>query len=205
MMQKLLLPALLLGLAATNAAANQSLPTSTLDIYMMPKSELDIEVSGMGSASDTGDGLGFKGEIGVENMFLSGEYQTTDYDLSGSTIEYLRLGLGAQSSGTLSFGGVFELVRFDLDGTSASGVGFHGRIGVRLAERVQLKAQAGYVGVTDAAEVNYEGPEYSVGIAAMALPNLGIFADIRNSKLEDEFGIITMDISDVRVGARLAF
>lgn len=205
MTPKLMLPALLLGLATANAAASQDMPTSRLDIYMMPKSELDLEVSGFGSASDTGDGIGFKGEFGVENVFISGEYQTTDYDLSGSTIEYLRLGVGAQSSGTVSFGGVFELVRFDLDSTSASGVGLHGRIAVRLAEQVELKAQAGYVGVTDADDVNFEGPEFSVGIALMALPNLGVFADIRKSQLEDEFGIVTMDISDVRVGARLAF
>jgi opacity protein-like surface antigen len=178
--------------------------TCALPIYYIPSAEIEVE-SFLGNGTDDGDGFGIKGEFAVApNVYLTGEYQGTEYDDSNLELDQLRLG-AAFGEGAGTGGGLYGRIQYlnisfgDDDNDDESGVGGH--IGFALAPSPEFKlyGEAGYLKFDDV-----DGPEFLVGAAFQVAPNIGIFADYRTASLEDDNdNELTLD--DFRVGARFYF
>lgn len=196
-MKPQLLAATLLGaftLPALAAPAN-----NFVDGYFVPSSEIDF-----GPVDDDGDGFGVKGAFQVGNqLFLTGEYQSVDYDDTNVDLDQFRLGAdlgpGAGASGKGLYGRA-EYVNIDGDGGGdQDGIGGHVGFGLPLSQELRLHAEAGYLLLDD-----IDGPEFLVGATYRVAQNFGVFADYRVSCLDPDGGG-DVDISDLRIGARFYF
>lgn len=169
----------------------------------------ETELVGIGRAEDEGDGAGLKAQLDLGGVFLSGEFQSVEYDDTEIQLDQARVGIalgpGAGNGG--GFYGGAEYVNFSFDYPEVADEdeedqdGFGGHIGyaIPLSEMVRLYGQAGYVKLDD-----IDGPEFLVGLAVELLPNLGLFADYRATDFEDqEENKLSFD--DVRMGVRFTF
>ncbi|HVT35394.1 MAG TPA: outer membrane beta-barrel protein [Nevskiaceae bacterium] len=187
---------------AGGACAGQ--PAGNLDIYYLASSRLDLEVSGIGSATFDGDGFGVRGRVNLPpNFFLHGAYQQGNHDKNGvnADLDDLRLGGGAQIPAT-PFYGSLELVNLKLSsgGSSSSESGFGIHAGALLQfDALSLNAEVGYLSVGDAGN----GAEYLVGGAFNFTPQWAFVADYRVTQLEKD-GVTTKP-QDARVGVRYNF
>lgn len=162
-------------------------------------SEVDV-----GPVDDDGNGFGVKGAFQITpQVFLTGEYQSVDYDDFNADIDQLRLGAGFGPGMGSSGAGLYgrgEYVRLDDDNDDQDGV--VGTVGYGLAvnKEFRLHGEIGYVLLDDA-----DGPELLVGGTYRLTPNLGLFADYRMSYLDPDRGGGDFDIADFRAGARFYF
>lgn len=175
---------------------------SYLDGYYVPSAELEIDLPGIGSADDDGDGFGIKGAAELApQVFLIGEYQSTEYDDSELELDALRIGAGF-GAGAGNGGGLYgriQYIDYEIDNEEESGVGGHIGYALPLSNQFRLYGEVGYLKLDDV-----DGPEVLGGAAFMLAPNLGIFADYRVTQLEDD-NDIELTFEDFRVGARFTF
>lgn len=67
---------------------------NNLDLYYL-SSGIELEVPGLGSGEDDGDGFGAKGRFAISDaLFLSAEYQTAKLDDLDEDLTQIRLGVG---------------------------------------------------------------------------------------------------------------
>ncbi|MGQ0618952.1 MAG: outer membrane beta-barrel protein [Panacagrimonas sp.] len=196
MMKSRLVAATLAGAFTLPALAA---PTNNFaDGYLVPASEIDV-----GPVDDDGDGFGIKGGFRItDQILLSGEYQSVDYDDSDAEIDQLRLGAdfgpGAGAIGKGLYGRA-QYVSFDGGDDDQNGVGGHVGYGLPLSEELRLHAEGGYLLLDD-----LDGPEFLVGASYRFAQNIGAFADYRMSLLDVDGGG-DLDVSELRVGARFYF
>lgn len=162
-------------------------------------SELDA-----GPADDDGEGFGVKGAFQITpKVFLTGEFQSVDYDDFNIDVDQIRLGAGIGPGMGSSGEGIYgrgEYIQFDDDSDDQDGV--VGTVGYALPvnSAFRLHGELGYVYVDDA-----DGPELLVGGTYRLTQNLGIFADYRMSYLDPDRGGGDLDVADFRAGARFTF
>jgi len=160
----------------------------------------DIDV---GPADDDGVGVGVKGGFQVaDQVYLTGEYQTVEYDDFNVDLDQLRLGAGfGPGMGTKGQGiyGRAEYVKFDIDSEDDSGIGGHVGYALPLSDQFRLNGEVGYLLLDDS-----DGPELLIGGTYRVAQNFGIFADYRASFLDGDHGG-DLDVSDLRIGARFYF
>lgn len=174
-----------------------------VDAYVVPSSELEVDVPGQGSDSVDGDGFGVRGfGLVSPNVGLTGEYQSVGLD-RGVDVDQLRLGAGLLTGTGL---GLFaEYVKLDGDDGDADGFAVHGRYeAAPNGGALNLYGQIGYVMITDDFEDN-TGFEFSLGAAYRFAPQLSGFVDYRQTSVEGEDSEIELDLSDWRIGARFHF
>lgn len=181
---------------------------SFIDGYYVPSASVEVENAGPLDFQEDGDGAGVKAAIEIApQIFLTGEYQSNQYDDDGSDIELdtYRFGVGlgeGQGNGDGIYGRL-ELINADDGGdTEQDDSGFVGTLGLGLILSPQIKiyGEAGYQVFDQAA-----GPELLGGVAIRVLPNLGLFADYRLTQLEDEDTDVELRYDEFRVGARFYF
>lgn len=205
-MNTLLLPAaaaLLFALPAAAAPGN-----NFLDGYYVSGSIETEEPEPFDDEVD-GDGGGVRGAIElVPDLFLTGEYQSLEYDERfglESELNQFRIGAGF-GQGVGNGGGLYGRVEYvsiddddDEDDDQQNGVG--GQIGfaLPLSEVLRLYAEVGYLSLDD-----LDGPEFIFGAHLRLARNLGLFADYRSTQLEFDGGE-EITLEDVRVGARFYF
>lgn len=156
-----------------------------------------------------GDGGGVKGAIELlPDLFLTGEYQSLEYDESigsNTKLNQFRVGAGF-GPGVGNGGGLYGRVEYvsiddddDEDDDEQSGIG--GQIGfaLPLSELLRLHAEVGYLSLDD-----LEGPEFIGGVTLRFSRNVGLFVDYRLSELEFDNGD-EVNLEDIRVGARFFF
>ncbi len=183
-------------------------PMSYIDGYYIPDSTLEFEGDTASVESDDGDGFGVKlgGMLG-ESLFISGEYQSSDYEFqnASATAETTRLGLGYHFGLPVYLLG--EYVRNELSGEilgldgSGDEDGYAAHVGVKfdIIDMLTLDARAGYLDVGDS-----DGFEYVVGLGLNLDRHFGLFADYRVSELENDDNV-KGTIEDVRAGLRFRF
>lgn len=201
------------GLAAAMAAALA--PSATLAAgstvaldayYVIPEFELDIQ--GLGEATfDEGDGLGVKGRFELTpQVFVAGEYQSNSYDeVEGEPIDteikLIRGGAGFRLGPGSPFYALGEVINVEIDiegeKDDETGYGVHLGAAAPMSSGIDLYGQVGYV------DVEADGFEFLIGIAMMVSPQIGLFADYRNTSLEDDDTEDELTLSDVRVGLRI--
>ena len=196
MKRELIAAAAALGMAAPVMAATGN---NYVDGYLL-MSDIDL-----GPVDDDGIGGGLKGGFQVgDQVYLTGEFQTVEYDDFNADFDQIRLGAGfGPGMGSKGEGlyGRAEYVRFDLDNEDDDGIAGHVGYGLPLNQQFRLHGELGYVLLDDV-----DGPELLVGGTYQVAPNIGIFADYRMSFLEvDGSGGGDVDINDLRVGARFYF
>lgn len=212
-----------LSFASLPARAAEVMTPSYLDLYYVAIAELELDDFDF----DDGDGYGAKGRFMLlDNLFLSGEYQNSEYDPfdrddnvlpGGETrfeveIETYRGGLGFYF-GDSPFFVMGEYIGFESefsttgeeddeeglgDDFDETGYGAHAGIDGTFGEGLGLHAQVGYVDVGDAGD----GIEYLGGISFAFTPGIGLFADYRYTDLEED---IDSTLKDARVGLRISF
>lgn len=201
---KLALSVAALGLSAPLLAAPGG---SFIDGYYVPSATIQQE-NGLFDFEEEGDGAGVKGAIEVvPQVFITGEYQSNQYDDAGSNIELdtyrLGVGLGEGLGNGQGIYGRFELINADDNGDDSdeeSGVVGTLGLGAILSPQVKIYGEAGYQKFDD-----LDGPELLGGIAIRLLPNLGVFADYRYSQLNLEDTDIDITYDEFRIGARFYF
>lgn len=158
----------------------------------------------LGPVDDDGIGAGLKGGFQVaDQVFLTGEFQTVEYDDFDVDFDQIRLGAGfGPGMGSTGEGlyGRAEYVSFDLDNEDDDGIGGSVGFGLPLSPAFRLHGEAGYLLLDDA-----DGPELLVGGTYRLAQNFGVFADYRMSFLDPDGGGGDVDISDLRIGARFYF
>lgn len=202
---------LVMGLAAAMFGAPLAASahgSSYIDGYGV-LADTETELVGVGRAEDEGDGGGIKAQLDLGGVFLTGEYQSVDYDDTEIELDQVRAGIalgpGAGNGGGFYGGAEYVNFNFDFPGIPDEDEedqdGFGGHIGyaIALAPIVRLYGQAAYVKLDD-----IDGPEFLAGIAVELLPNLGVFADYRATDFEDE-DENELSFDDVRIGARFTF
>jgi opacity protein-like surface antigen len=202
---KTLLAAAILGGASSLAHADSASAINHVDIYYIPKADLDISLSGVGSGKDDGDGFGMRGRALISDMlFLSGEYQTVEYDDSGLEIDQFRAGLGLAGAvhSDLFIIGSLEYARAKLKAPglgseSDDGFGIHIGMLARLTQQFSVNAQVGYV------SLDGDGVEMLLGARFKPTEQFGIFVDYRMTKLSDSG--VDLDLDDLRVGVGFHF
>ena len=171
--------------------------------------DTETEIVGLGRAEDEGNGRGIKAQLDLGGVFLTGEYQSVDYDDTEIELDQARIGVelgpGAGNGGGIYGGAEYVNFAFDYPGIADEDEedqdGFGGHIGyaIPLSDLVRLYGQVGYVKLDD-----IDGPEFLGGIAVELLPNMGLFADYRATDFEDEEEN-ELSFDDVRVGVRFTF
>lgn len=171
-----------------------------LDFHYVAKSDLDIEITGLGSGSDDGNGFGARLLMPVSPTFaLTGEYQANSYDDSGLDVTNLRFGGGLV--GPTTSGLILEYVSIDLDDSTADGFSIKGRLASARVGSTQVYGEIGYVTVTDDDDVDYKGVEFNVGAAFALSPVTGLILDYRKTNLDGDD--LELTFSDFRVGLRM--
>lgn len=192
-------------LAASAAGLNH------LDAYYIPDSTLELEDDTDSIESEDGDGFGVKlAAMLGQNIFLAGEYQSTDNQkLAGTatnaTVDSARIGLGYDTS--TPFYGLLEYIDYEAevegglggDSGSESGFGVHIGASLDLFEHLTLEARGGYLDIGDA-----DGFEYLAGIGLNLDKNFGLFVDYRVTELENKDDL-TLTVEDLRTGFRFRF
>lgn len=162
-------------------------------------SELDI-----GSFDDDGNGFGLKGAFQVHpQVFLTGEFQSVEYDDTDLDLDQIRLGAGTGPGMGANGEGIYgrgEYIQLDADSEDQDGL--VGTLGYALSVNPQfrLHGEVGYVYLDDA-----DGPELLVGGTYRLAQNLGLFADYRMSFLDPDGGGGDLDVADLRAGVRFHF
>lgn len=206
----LLLPLLLSPCAAFAARPMPATPPVGIDLYYIPQTRVEV-TEAISGISDHDDGDGFGGRItvpiGPTGLRLNGEYQASSLSDSNLDVDQLRLGGTWMTPGPVRVGAVGEYIRLTLDAHSngkstPDGYGVHGRVEVDLPPMLSFYGQAGYVNLSDQGTV--DGFEYTIGGLVQLNRQFGVFADYRETDLEDDAGNKT-NISDARVGVRLLF
>jgi len=190
-----------------------------VDLFYVPKAEIDISDSSGSFTITDGTGIGLRGRAMLEGgLFLQGEYQANDYDSvedsSGSfdfrsEAETLRGGVGV-AAGESPLYGIVEFIKQELELTDAcpfvqpcsfddTGYGLHVGLQSR-SETSHLYAQVGLVDVGDFGD----GIEFLVGGAVNFSPTTAVFAEYRNTTQEDDSGA-EAELSDLRAGLRVGF
>jgi len=192
------------GLLAMAPMAGFAVTPGYLDLYYIPKASVEA-----GSfPEEDGDGYGVKLMAPVSRWgVLTGEYQTVQLDDSDQDLNQIRAGLGVMTGSRARFGAVAEYIRLELDNPgmgsdAAEGFGVHGRIELDPTNWLNLYGQLGYVRIDNDGAV--DGLELSVGAATRINAAIGLFADYRLTKLEDE-AKVEHDIADLRMGLRVSF
>lgn len=159
---------------------------------------------------DEGDGFGVKGQLAfIDYGFLSGEFQTVEFDDSQIELDQIRLGgtfgKGAGNGQGLYAGAEYVNFRFDFPGVDDDEAedqnGFAGHIGfgLPLDKVFRIYGQVGYVKLD-----NLGGPEFLAGLSVRLGWNLSLFADYRSTDFEDDNGD-DLKFDDLRTGVRLHF
>lgn len=196
-------------LAAPFSAQAASL--NYLDAYYIPDSTLELEDDTDSIESEEGDGFGVKlAAMLGENVFLAGEYQSTDNQrLAGTavnaTVDSTRVGLGFNTS--TPFYGLLEYINYEAEvesglgsgSDSESGFGAHIGANIDLFEHLTLEARGGYLDIGDA-----DGFEYLAGLGLNLDKNFGLFVDYRVTELDTKDDL-TLTVKDLRTGFRFRF
>lgn len=165
-------------------------------------SEIDVETP-FGDADDDGDGVGVKGAFQVaERVFLTGEFQTVEYDDFDVDLDQLRLGAGMGPGMGANGQGVYGRVEYaTLDFDNEDDDGLVGTLGyaVPVSQQFRLHGEVGYAYLDDV-----DGPELLAGASYRVAQNLSLFGDYRMSFLEADGGG-DLDLSDLRLGVRFNF
>ena len=185
--------ALVLSAAAFHAGAQQA-SVGHIDGYFIPNAELN---------NRDGDGFGVKGRASIApQWFLTGEYQSVDYDNRAGELDQLRFGAGLISPlrQNVNFVGWLEYINLDGSRGVVDEDGFGAHIGMEagLAPEFTAHASAGFVAVDD-----FDGPEFLFGLRYQATPQISIFGDYRVSRLSDRG--VDVDLDDLRLGAGYHF
>lgn len=171
---------------------------NTVDIFAVPSADVDFN-----PGDDSGDGWGLKGAFQVSrDVFLIGEYQSVEYDDENRTLDQYRLGaaFGRGASNGDGFFGDVQYVNFDLENADGQdGIAGHVGFAVPLSPQFRLFGEVGYIGTDD-----FDGPEFIGGATFQFTPNVGLYADYRATRLEDD-NDNNVDLDDFRIGARLIF
>lgn len=190
----------MIAAAAACALSVTALPASAtnyIDGYFVPWAEADF---GPGDAD--GDGFGLKGAFQVgSSVFLTGEYESVDYDDINTDIDQLRLGAELGPGAGLGTGiyGRGEYVSLDDDEDDQDGFAGHVGYGFPVNKQIRLHGQIGYLLLDDV-----DGPELSFGGTYQFTSNLAAFGDYRSSYLDVDGGG-DLDLSEFRIGARFLF
>lgn len=194
MKRELIAAAAVLGIAAPVLAAPGN---NHVDGYLL-MSDIDL-----GPVDDDGIGAGVKGAFQVgDQVYLTGEFQSVEYDDFNADFDQIRLGagfgpgMGGKGEGLY---GRAEYVRFDLDNEDDDGIAGHIGYGVPLNPQFRLHGELGYLLLDET-----DGPELLIGGTYQIARNIGVFADYRMSFLEADGGG-DVDIDDLRIGARFHF
>lgn len=199
------------GLLLAAPFSAQAASLSYLDAYYIPDSTLELEDDTDSIESEEGDGFGVKlAAMLGENVFLAGEYQSTDNEqLGGSainaTVDSARIGLGFNTS--TPFYGLIEYINYEAEvesglgsgSDSESGFGAHIGANIDLFEHLTLEARGGYLDVGDS-----DGFEYLAGIGLNLDKNFGLFVDYRVTELDTKEDL-TLTVTDLRTGFRFRF
>lgn len=203
---------LLAGAALAAPFTVSAVGDSYIDGYGVVSADIESRIDAIdATADDEGDGAGLKARIGLGGVFLTGEYQSVDYDDSDIELDQGRVGLlfgpGAGTGTGLYGGGEYVHFKYTYPATPVSdrheeeqdGLAGHIGFGLGLVPMVHVYGQVGYVKLDD-----YDGPEYLIGASVQLLPFFGLFADYRATDFEDDDNN-ELNLDDVRVGARLFF
>lgn len=182
---------------------------NNLDLYYL-SSGIELEVPGLGSGEDDGDGFGAKGRFAISDaLFLSAEYQTAKLDDLDEDLTQIRLGVGGSipispelwvSARAEYVDSEIENFFFDGSALEDDGPAFHAGL-VFASGGFSLFGEVGYLKLGDS-----DGPEFSVGAAFAMSEAIGLFLDYRLTSLEiDDSDGSEFDIDDFRAGIRLSF
>lgn len=167
----------------------------------------DIDIDGLGvDDSDDGVGMGVKGAFQVsDQVYLTGEFQTVEYDDFDEDFDQVRIGAGfGPGMGPNAEGlyGRVEYVDMDIGFADDGGVGAWVGYGLPLNQQFRIHGEAGYLLLDD-----IDGPEILIGATYRIAQNFGVFADYRMSFLEADVGPgdVDVDVSDLRLGVRFTF
>lgn len=212
-----------LALCGSPAAFAGSGPGGNLDLYYVPK--IEIEASGPGgSASTDGDGFGLRGMVMPMPQFaITGEYQgtTLDDDATGSftgtpnselDFDLFRIGGGFLVAGSSGIFAEYISGEFSAGGGSSDidGFGIHGRVAGEVAPQIELYGQLGWLMlssdfITFPTEEDLDGWEVNVGGAFAFNKQVGAFVDFRLSNIEGDTSQVELETSEIRVGGRVMF
>lgn len=156
-----------------------------------------------GPADDDGLGVGVKGAFQIaDRVFLTGEFQTLEYDDSNVDLDQFRFGAGfgpgMGSNGEGLYGRV-EYASLEFDNDEQDGIA--GTVGYALpvSPQLRLHGEIGYLYLDDV-----DGPELLIGATYRIAQNLSLFGDYRASFLDVDGGG-DVDLSDLRFGVRFNF
>ena len=190
-----------------------------LDLFYVPKAEIDLTDSSGSVTFGDGTGFGVRGRAMLEGgLFLQGEYQANEYDTvedsSGSAdfrseATMLRGGFGI-TAGESPLYGLLEFIKQEIELTDAcpfvqpcsfddTGYGAH----VGLQSRSEASQLYGQIGIVDVGDFG-NGIEFLVGLALNFSPTSAVFAEYRNTTQEDDTNT-EFQFSDFRAGLRLGF
>lgn len=206
------------GLLLTAPLSASAASMDYLDAYYIPDSTLEIETDGGSVESEEGDGFGVKlAAMLGENVFLAGEYQSTDNENIGgsggnATVDTKRIGLGYNTS--LPIYVLLEYINHEVEvdggvssGSLLSDSGFGAHIGLKfeVMDYVTLEARGGYLDIGDS-----DGFEYLAGIGLNLDKNFGLFVDYRVTDVDVENNALvppefTLTSQDLRTGFRFRF
>ena len=199
------LSALMLSAVAFQANAQQT-SFGHVDAFYIPSANLELTVTGLGSADDDGDGFGAKGRFHVaEQIFIAAEYQAVEYDDSNIELDQIRAGVGAilPISTSVSFLGLVEFIDADIDDPNLllegdDGFGVHGKLEASLTGQFTIHGGVGFLKFGDS-----DGPEFHIGARFQVTPNASIFVDYRTTRLSEDGN--DLDFDDLRLGAGFHF
>lgn len=158
----------------------------------------------LGPVDDDGVGVGVKGGFQVaDKVYLTGEYQTVEYDDFNADLDQMRLGAGFGPGMGPSGAGLYgraEYVSFDIESEDDDGIAGHVGYAIPVSDQFRLHGEVGYLLLDDT-----DGPELLIGGTYRVAQNFGIFADYRASFLEADGNGGDIDINDLRIGARFYF
>ena len=181
------------GIAAPAMAAPGN---NYVDGYLL-LSDIDV------GPDDDGTGVGVKGAFQVaDQVYLTGEFQTVEYDDFNADLDQIRLGagfgpgMGAKNEGIY---GRAEYVMFDFDDEDDDGIAGHVGYAVPLNPQFRVHGEVGYLLLDEV-----DGPEITLGGTYQVARNFGIFADYRMGFYEADGGG-DVDLNDLRIGARFTF
>jgi len=190
-----------------------------LDLFYVPKAEIELTDSSGSLTFGDGTGFGLRGRAMLEGgLFLQGEFQANEYDSiedsSGSAdfrseTKILRGGFGI-TAGESPLYGMLEFIKQELELTDAcpfvqpcsfddTGYGVH----VGLQSRSETSQLYGQVGLVDVGDFG-NGIEFLVGGAINFSPTSAVFVEYRSTTQEDDSGA-EAEFTDFRAGLRLRF
>lgn len=173
-----------------------------LDLFYIPKANVEITDPGSGSFDDDGDGFGFRGLAPLsDGLAITGEYQTVGYDEFDFDYDQLRFGIGLADE---SRSGVYiEYIKTDRGGAEADGFAIHARM-ESVSEGASFYGQLGYAMLNDDTE-DLNGLEFLAGLTAPLGTKMRGFVDYRQSTVKGDDSDVEFEFGDIRAGIRIAF